>query len=698
MAEMMTTWSLDSEAAGDVVVDMKINVLEDGYYSFKSPLIAKVHKRELEWATVPGYVHSNTISKDFVRAYAYGHGVPELPVVVRERGAGTLAAMATTTGGLSLSVTAAPGLGRDPWKKDTLSNSDWQVGLSVGLDSQYVSPIITYPVIGEPGSYLRKGDTLNFRVMVSLSDKGWFPAFRHIVYDHYRLKEQLQWRTAQQSLTDRILAMRDYLADDTTSLWRVEEHQGRLIGAQEYHGGVLGAQRDAMKNSDYGAMWMLAHLMKDSVLLNSRLPYARNFKLEQQDVSDPFFKGAVKGQYFLWKSKRFVEEWGNYVEPIAVTYYSMLDIGNMLLFEPDDFELKQRLALGAERLLNWQLPDGRWEVAYDKDSKEPVFEDLKDYRPTFYGLLVAYRILGDKRYLEAAKRGADWFYENGVKNGYLLGVCGDTRFAPDFATGQSSQAFLDLYELTSLEHYKWAAIELARIYTLSIITHPLPSDKEKRVKGKAIQDWQITQAGLNFEHGGLLGSSNWEGPILLASHAGLFARIARLTGDSIFADLARAAAWGRDAFVAPSSSVASYYWKTMDRGPGPYPHHAWWQVGWITDYLLSEVELRSGGQVSFPGGFITPKVGPHKPYGFTAGTAFGKAVELFMPRDFIRLDHPDADWIGARDVVTGEVYLFLLNNSLRRVSVGIELINKESNIESIAIEAGGLEVINIGVQ
>src|SRR5690606_14872636 len=103
-----------------------------------------------------------------------------------------------------------------------------------------------------------------------------------------------------------------YLKDDSTSLWRVHEYQGLDIGGQAYLGGVVGAQKDAMKNADYGAMWMLAKLTGDPVLTERRLPMARNFKLVQQQTEDGFFKGAAIGQYYLWKSHRFTEEWGDY--------------------------------------------------------------------------------------------------------------------------------------------------------------------------------------------------------------------------------------------------------------------------------------------------------------------------------------------------------------------------------------------------
>jgi hypothetical protein len=323
-------------------------------------------------------------------------------------------------------------------------------------------------------------------------------------------------------------------------------------------------------------------------------------------------------------------------------------------------ELKQRLKLGADLLMDWQKEDGSWEVAYSREEEE-IFKELQDFRPTFYGLLVAYRILKDQKYLDAAIKGADWYLENGVNKGSFLGVCGDMRYAPDFATGQTAQAFLDLYDITGNKIYQDAAIKAAKIYTTYIYTHPVPSQQIKSVNGKNVQDWEIAQAGLSFEHGGTLGSANIHGPILLASHAGMFIRMFDITGEKIFADMARSAAIGRHAFVDEKTSVASYYWINMDNGAGPFPHHAWWQVGWITDYLLAEIELRSNGKIIFPRGFITPKVGPHQSYGFEAGRVFGQNAILKMIPDAVSISNPSIEYVVSFSEKDGKIWVTLLN-------------------------------------
>ncbi|CAG5068338.1 hypothetical protein DYBT9623_01068 [Dyadobacter sp. CECT 9623] len=663
VASITSNWQLDPKNQTDVLVKMTIRAKVKGFFSMATPTLGTVAKEQLAWTSVPGYFQGNALQKNFALAYTYGHGVPDRPVIYRERCASTLSPLVTTKNGVTLSVIPEPGLARDPWKKDKITQTDWHIGLSHMNRKGQLAPTIYYPVLGEEKSELNAGEEFTFSFRYSIIAGDWFQAIKHAANDIYQFDETLALRKSKQSLTDRIEKMHLYLTDPKTSLWNIEEFKGKQIGAQSYLGGVVGSQKDAMKNSDYGAMWMLAHATNDPELTNKVLPPAENFKLVQQQTDEGFFKGSVEGQYYLAKKKKFVEEWGEVVEPMALTYYVMLDIGNMLLFEPDNQELKTRLKYGADRLLSWQKSDGSWAVAYDRKSEKETFKDIKDVRPTFYGMIVAYRILKDDKYLKAAQKGADWFIKNAVETGSFLGVCGDARYAPDFATGQSAQALLDLYDLTKNKKYQDAAVTCAKIYTTSIYTHPIANHTPKTVNGVAREDWEISQTGLSFEHGGIFGSATRHGPIQLASHAGMFIRMYKLTGEQIFADMARSAAIGRDAFVDSKTSVASYYWNAMNRGAGPYPHHAWWQIGWITDYLLSEAVLRSNGKISFPRGFVTPKVGPHQTYGFEPGNVFGDKAKLVIKAGLATPDNAAIECITAQSTSKNSIYIILMNNS-----------------------------------
>jgi hypothetical protein len=662
VATVIANWKLDPDFPNDIKVTTRLIPKVKGFFSLATPTLASAPVEKMSWVSVPGYFQGNFMQKNFALSYAYGHGIPDRPVIYRERCATTLSPLVSTKTGITLSVIPEPGFARDPWAKDKFTQIDWFVGLSHMNRKAQLSPTLYYPVLGEDKSERNEGEEINFSFRYSLIAGDWFAAIKHAANDIYKFRETLALRQSKQSLTDRIEKMHHYLTDPKTSLWNIEEYKGKQIGAQSYLGGVVGSSKDAMKNADYGAMWMLANATNDPELKDKVLPPALNFKLVQQDTEKGFFNGAIEGQYYLAKRKKFVEEWGEIVEPIALTYYVMLDIGNMLLFEPGNAEMKDRLRFGAERLLSWQKPDGSFAVAYDRKTEQEIFKDIKDVRPTFYGLMVAYRILKDEKYLKAAQKGADWMIKNAVETGAFLGVCGDARYAPDFATGQSAQAFLDLYDMTKDKRYQKAAITCAKIYTASIYTHPIANQEIKTVNGIKRQDWEISQTGLSFEHGGIFGSATRLGPIQLASHAGMFIRMFALTGEDIFADMARAAAIGRDAFVDSKTSVASYYWAAMNKGAGPYPHHAWWQVGWITDYLMSEAELRSAGKVSFPRGFVTPKVGPHQTYGFEPGTIHGKKANLVIREGFVSDNQTVTDHILAENPDGKEAYIILLNN------------------------------------
>lgn len=665
-------WQLDPRYKNDLLVNITIKALKTGFFSIATPTLFNTDADKFGWAAIPGVLQGKAINQNFIDAFVYGHGVPGIPVVTRERTAAALTSILTNKEGRTLAVTAEPGIGRDPWAYDSNTHKDWLLGLSCMNRQGKLMPTLYHPVLGEKHSFLKEGEQLTFSFRYTIKNDDWYEVYKHVVNNIYQFNNFLSLKQTKEPLSERLNRLFFYVRNDSISRWRVFDYNSMTIGAQEYLGGVYNSEKDAVKNADYGAMWMMANITGDSVLKNKRLPYALNFKLSQQNLKDSFLMGATAGQYYLYKSKRFTEEWGPYSEPMATTYYMLMDIGNILLFEPQNKELKKALSLAADWLLNKMQPDGNWEIAYRNDTRQPLLPGEQDYRPTFYGLLVAYKILRNQKYLDGAIKGADWFVENAVNNGYYLGVCGDTRFVPDFATGQSAQALLDLYEITGKEKYKNAAVNVGRMYTTSIYSHPIPSALQKKVGNRIVKDWEISQVGLSFEHGGTHGSANNNGPILLCSHAGMFVRLYQITKDTLYLNMARAAAWGRDAFV-DSAGVTSYYWRMMNNGAGPFPHHAWWQIGWIMDYLIAEADMRSMKKISFPHGFVTPKVGPHLTYGFAEGSVMGNKAALILRPGLIKLMNAQMECLTAVNEIKKKLYLIILNNSMKKEASSFEL-------------------------
>lgn len=707
IGKVFITYMFDENYSNDICVKTSFVAYKEGYFSLASVSLGNIDRDMLKWGIVPGFFQGNKINEDFNLSYVYAQGLPEFPVLCRESTITSPMAALTNKTGNTLAVIVNPEHVSERYVGDKeMHNKIWKIALSHMNKKSELTPTAYHPILGEEGSRKTKGDTVNFAYRFTLKQSDWFDVYKHAVYDIYDFNKSVALKESLKSLTDRILSMKEYLTNDKTSFWKIAEYNDLEIGAQLYMSAVSEAENDAIKNSDIAAAWMLSSITDDEKIKTARLPYLRNFKITQQEENDGFFHGATKGQYYLMKKKIFTEEWGNHYEPIGLTYYTLIDIANILLYEPNDSVLLEKLKDGAERLISWQREDGSWPFAFDKDTHEVIYKDLQDYRPTFYGMYVAYKMLKDKKYLDAAIKGADWYIKNAVTNGTFIGVCGDVRFVNDFATAQSAQALLDLYEVVPNQTYLDAAIEVAKIYTTSIYTYPTPSSEMKIFKGKQVQDWQLSQVGLGFEHGGTIGSAVDHGPILLSSHAGMFVRIYQLTKEAIFLDMARAAAIGRDVFVNKDNNVASYYWKRFDEGPGVFPHHGWWQVGWIMDYLVAEAEFRSGNAISFPRGYVSPKVGPHQPVGFEKGRFNDEKVSLLLYPSLLEVNNPNIDYFFMKSENTESFYLVLLNQQQKTNNVkwsinlsvakqkGLE-VKERTNTEEI--DPWGIKIIKINI-
>ncbi|TDE00158.1 glycerophosphoryl diester phosphodiesterase [Jiangella asiatica] len=666
---MVAVWRFDPDHPTDLLVTLTWTPNAAGWYSVPSPTLATVDDDDLGWGVVPGYWSSATLAADDDLTYLYQIGVPKAPMVTTEASTTSLTAIVSSRArGTTLAVVADPSLARDPWADDTSTQNTWKVGTSLRALTGELSPTSFYPVLGQAGSQLAAGEPVTATFRYVLSDAGWYEVSKHVTRDVYGLGDYLALAAASESLSHRINRMHDHLVTPQ-SRWHTWEYEGLTLGAE------------GSKISDVGAMWMMDAITGDPIIHHDRLPYARNFKLAQQQTAEGPFRGAALGEYF--RNGQFVSaivgaatgiDEPDYVTPSFTTYYTLADMANIVLFDPSDTELRDRIRLGADKLLSWQHDDGSFDIGYQRENPDALqYPELTDLRATWYGFLAAYRILGDRKYLDAAQQGADWFVEHAVKTGDFLGLCDDFRIIRDFQVIFAAQALLELHELTGTQAYLDAAISCARFYTLHIHNHPTPTAATKTFHGVEMEDWRASQVGMCFEHSGFTGSANKEGPMLLSCHAGAFVRFHELTGDEHFLDLARAAARGRDAFVGPETGTPSYYWRDGNGASTQFPWHAWWHIGWIVDYLLAEAHLRTEGKISFPPGLCTAKVGAHRPFGFAPGTVYGKDANLWMPRTLLVVDKSDVDVVTARSIDGSRLYVVALNQLGAATSATITL-------------------------
>ncbi|CAK7229170.1 hypothetical protein SCUCBS95973_007129 [Sporothrix curviconia] len=657
-------WSIDQSRSWDLLaVNTTWTQPQTGWVSLASPRLVDLDDSDLDWGVVPGYWTANSIETSKELFYNYVQGVPSSNWVTLESSTTSLVAiLGSKASGTTFATVAHPSLARDPYYDDfdVAYQEAWNVGMSLRGPTGTLSPTAYYPVLGAAHSQVAAGANVTARfyyAVVPGNTTQWYEVSRFVSQEVYPLNNYDTRAVDTDSLSDRIHRIHDFVTSSASN-WHLWAYEGLELGAE------------SGKLSDVASMWMVQRLTGDPLILNERLPYARNFKLAQQDTSGGVFNGAALGEYYL--NGAFVSEllWtglstADYVSPIFTTFYLLSDVGNILLFNTTDSLLLERFTLAAQTLLAWQKSTGNFDIGYLKSSPASLkYPELLDLRATWYGLLAAYRVLNDTAYLDAAELGAQWFIANAVNTGRWLGVCDDTYLYPDFQTAHAAGALLQLYEATGNAAYLDAAVQTAKFYTLHIFNHPAVDDSTKTYAGAVLADWQLSQVGLNYEHAGYGGSVNYHGPITISSHAGLFVRIYEATQDAHFLQLARIAARGRDAFVTPASGIPSYYWIQGNTGGSSYPWHGWWHIGWLTDYLVSSAHLLSGGEISFAPGFMTSKVGSHVPYGFASGTIYGTAANLWQPRSLVNVtgtNSANVDWLTARSTDGTKLFVILLN-------------------------------------
>lgn len=659
-------WKVDPSFPSDIKVDMKVRLSTNGSVSIATPTIAVFEENNISWAMIPGNWYGKEIQYDLNMAKTYSMGIPCVPMLAQERNTMTLCPLYSSKDGYTLAVVPDPGTETDPIVGKAPDKSPNSLGLSLANRHNELTPVVYHPVLGQVGAKNKAGDEVSFGFRYTLKNSGWFDVFQHAVNDVFALPSSLDLLTNKMSLSERVNRLQKFLRKDKESSWKTWQSRGETIGA------------NGSKIADAGTMFMIARNGQDSVM-NSRLHYVRNYKMIQQQTEPGYFCGAALGEYADIDGVE--SERGNWIEPLHTTYYTMVDFGNMLLFNPDDKELLERLRMAGDRLLAWQKGDGSFEVGYDRFSMKPSFPDLKDYRPTWYGLYIAYKHLNDKKYLDAACKGADWQQKNGVDKGYYLGVCGDGRNIWDFCTAQTSRAYMDLYEITGNEAYKQASIDAAMIYATSIFTNPVMTDKTKYIGEQAYKDWELNQTGLGVEH---IRGTAVNGPILISSYAGLFVKMYEWTKEPVFLTMARAASIGRNAFVDQESGCAVYYWHGMNelkKYSTMFPWHAYWQIGWIVDYLIAEADLRSDSNISFPYGYMTPKVGPHVTYGFAPGNIYGKKADLLFRPDMVSCDNPEIEFLTALSENGKKLYLIAMcqSNDSHSCTVTLDLSQLVAN-------------------
>lgn len=320
--------------------------------------------------------------------------------------------------------------------------------------------------------------------------------------------------------------------------------------------------------------------------------------------------------------------------------------------------------------------------------------------------LALYRATGDKKWLARARKGADDYIRRRIEQAPVdfrdpesRGMFFWTSYAPQWIE------LFELYEETGEKRYLEAAHAGARNFAQYVWLSPAVPEGEVtvnqggfapsyrtgtkfskvRAEEENVPAWLVSEIGLTPESSG---TSRGHRGILLACYAPWMLRLAALTDDRFLHDIARSAVIGR------YQSFPGYHLNTARTTVYQKPHfaerpqdelnsmtsihynHIWAHIALLMDYLVSDADAKSGGQVRFPSryveayGYLQQKV-----YGDRPGKVYDYAdLHLWMPRGAVEVDQPELNYLVARG--DGVVAVVLTNQSKEKVR-GLVRLNPE---------------------
>ena len=613
-----------------------------GYFLFK-----RAPMKEVQHVLVPMFVNERRFPSN--RTYTYLQAQTPTPLSLME------------TKGMAWSVSGDPDM--IPYEFPDPNASRY--GLQIRGPAGQVHPSIFGPIIGRPDARRAPGQplTFSFRVLVQAGD--WYGGYRTVANEVFGFKDYR--KNTDVSLTDAMLNMIDLYMDDEHGGWwdkpkafyQIESHNSgtqsspmtgislyRLTGDREIYrrralpileyslsrsGPHFSHLQKARLNCDmngpisifgatvYGGIWEM---------MNRRTPAFREVALPK---TEPRFKeGMSPDSHF----PPFSEWLGKY------------------LMTGDQASL-DRAKAEADRYIAKS-------IVVQSDKQLPLRNFfLMQYTPAWESLLALYEATGEKRYLDAAARGA-----RRAMTGFWtqpMPPDGNVTIHPG-GRCRGDKMHLVLEKGTKKSRLGW----------------PLKADATPE---KQVEAWTVSPAGLGFEQPSTYTYPNNGGRMIFqAPWTPWFLRLAHYTGDKDFETHARNAVVGR------WGNYPGYYYTTFTdimqspdfplKGPDMsfiYYHHLPVHLSWTMDYLVSDAHLLSEGAITFPGlrqfGYA---FFDYRMYGHAPGLVMGeKDAWLWLKRGLVELDNPQLNYLTAHNGKS--FFVILMNQSHQAESAKLTL-------------------------
>ena len=331
------------------------------------------------------------------------------------------------------------------------------------------------------------------------------------------------------------------------------------------------------------------------------------------------------------------------------------------------------------------------DLAKDEFQKSRIRNlEVLQHGDTWYNALWIYKSTGDHSFLERAIEGAERYLENRV-NQYATSFDEEgffwTQFTPKFAE------LLELYEVTNDARFLDAANQAARQYTMFTWMSPKIPEQDVLVnkgglaplywylKSKGheqmyapetfVEPWRLSEIGLTPESSG---TSSGHRAIFMANYAPWLLRIGHHTNDDYLKEVAKAAIIGRYSnfpgyhintarttiYESPDYPLREH--KQLSVNSFHY-NHILPKASMLLDYLVTDVFVRSNGEIDFPSEYIEGYAYlQNKFYGHKKGRFYNENdITLWMPKGLLNIEDVELNYIAGYK--GNDLYLAFTNQS-----------------------------------
>ena len=640
--ELNATLQLDSHFP---VVKWQFNARKEGYYSILfSPFEASSFEK-LKSVWQPLIWQEKRIPDS---CYVSAELMCSLPMTVVEQS------------GITYGISAHPD--EVPFRMPTFGNS--RFGLLLRNSKGQAAPMIMAPLFGQKDSQIKAGEILQFKTSIISIPGSTTNAYQLVAQQLFDFKDYR--RNSFCSLNETLNNMIRFAMDDYHSHWIAD------LKGSDYTTDVPGT----VKNVSALHALSIAYVTDNEEVFRYRALPTVEYMLSREKYLFSIHPGT-RGQ----SPSHYMRGPAAEVSELASLYnYSQ---GNSPVFSHYAFQLS-----GITRHLN---------LAMSSEAN------------SWQNKLALYRITKEKKHLDSASIKALAYIEKRINtiqtdftDANLIGDLGGqfwTDFAPKWVD------LLELYEETDDSRFLQAAKKGAEYYAMyawmqpsvpdgNITIHkgdkmPMyyvnrnlsPQARPWEVVEQKVPAWSVSNIGLTPE----ASTTYVQNPgVLLTHYAPYMMRLAQYTGESFFHDIARSAVVGRycnfpgydinfeftnvyqDANY-PLHNVNQYTYNQF------FFNHVWPMIAMVTDYLVSDVQFKSDSNIFFPSEYAQGYAFLHsKVYGASTGEFYGdKNVRLWLPDNLLKIDNEQINYLSGYG--NNKFYLTLTNQSFETQDVTIRL-------------------------